>query len=106
MRAGRLRDHLTLQGYGDVKDAIGGTRKDWFEVGTVWCEVRGVSGKAFLSASAEQAEVSVEILMRYRPDVQSGMRLVRGAEIYTIVTPLPDPKRRQLLCMCTQGVKQ
>lgn len=106
MRAGRLRDHLTLQAHGDVKDAIGGTRKDWFEVGTVWCEVRGVSGRAFLSASAEQSEITVEILMRYRPDVKSGMRLVRGAEIYTIVAPLPDAKRTELRCMCSEGVKQ
>lgn len=106
MRAGRLRDRLTLQGYGEVKDAIGGTRKEWFDVGGVWAEVRGLSGRAFLSASAEQAEITCEILMRYRPDVKARMRLVRGDEVYTIVSPLPDPKRRQLLCMCSERVKQ
>lgn len=106
MRAGRLRDRLILQGYVDAKDAIGGTRKNWYDVDPIWAEVRGLSGRAFLSASAEQAEITCEILMRYRPDVKSGMRLVRGDEVYTIVTPLPDPKRRQLLCMCSEGVKQ
>lgn len=106
MRAGRLRDRLILQGYVDGKDAIGGTRQDWFDVGPIWAEVRGLSGRAFLSASAEQAEITCEILMRYRPDVKARMRLVRGDEVYTIVTPLPDPKRRQLLCMCSEGVKQ
>ena len=106
MRAGRLRDRVLLQRNEQVRDAIGGVSTQWVDVDTLNAEIRSVSGRAYLSASAEQAEVTAEILMRYRPDVQSGMRLVRGAEIYTIVTPLPDPKRRQLLCMCTQGVKQ
>tara|TARA_R100000027_G_C2216818_1_gene84803 strand:- start:121 stop:441 length:321 start_codon:yes stop_codon:yes gene_type:complete len=106
MRIGRLRDRLILQGYGDVKDAIGGTNKAWFDVGTLWAEVRGVSGRAYLSASAEQAEVTAEILIRYRSDVEAGMRLVRGTDVYTIVAPLPDAKRTELRCMCTRGVKQ
>lgn len=106
MRIGRLRDRLTLQAYVEGRDAIGGITQDWQEVRKIWGEVRGVSGRAFLSASAEQAEVTAEILMRYRPDIEAGMRLVRGTDVYTIVAPLPDAKRTELSCMCTRGVKQ
>lgn len=106
MRAGRLRDRLTLQAYVEGRDAIGGVVKQWEDVRKVWAEVRGVSGRAFLSASAEQSEVTVEILMRYRPDVVAGMRLQHGGKTYTIVAPLPDAKRTELRCMCSEGVKQ
>lgn len=106
MRAGRLRDRLTLQAYVETKDAIGGTVQEWQDVRKVWAEVRGVSGRNFMSASAEQAEITSEILMRYRPGIEAGMRLVRGTDVYTIVAPLPDAKRTELRCMCTRGVKK
>lgn len=111
MRAGRLRDRLSLQKRDEVRDDLGGITHDWVEVTKVWAEVRGVSGRAFLSASAEQGEVTVEVLMRYRPGVEALMRFVHlppggNGEIYTIQAPLPDAKRRELLCMCSTGVRK
>ncbi|NDL70510.1 phage head closure protein [Vreelandella alkaliphila] len=95
---------MLLQRNEQVRDEIGGVSAQWVDVATLNAEIRSVSGRAYLSASAEQAEVTAEVLMRYRPDVKSGMRLVRGAEIYTIVAPLPDAKRTELRCMCSEGV--
>jgi SPP1 family predicted phage head-tail adaptor len=72
----------------------------WQSLCRPWAEVKGVSGRAFLAASAEQADVTYEIKVRYRADIQARMRVTHNGLTLEIVAPLPDERRQWLRLMC------
>lgn len=106
MRAGALRDRITLQAPPTAQDAAGQPAGNWTDVATVWAEVRDLSGREFIAAQATQSEVSTKIRIRYMTGIDASMRAVRGADVYTLVAPPldPDGRRRELVLMCTKGV--
>ena len=100
MRAGSLRHRVRIQQLVIARTTTGSTGSDWADLCTVWAEVKGVSGRAFLAASAEQSEVTFDIRIRYRDDVMARMRVVHKAQTLEIVAPLPDESRQWLRLMC------
>lgn len=100
MRAGSLRHRVEIQALVKQKGSTGAPVEVWQRVAVVWADVRGVSGRTFLAASAEQSEVTTEIFMRYRADVFARMRVLHKQVVFEVVAPLPDPRRTQLRLMC------
>ena len=103
MRAGPLRHRCKIYQQRQTKDSLGGMIDEYVSSGSLWAEIKSISGRTFLSASQKQAEVTVEIIIRYRSDIDEGVRLqedIEGAKLYEVVAPLPDNKRTMLKLMC------
>lgn len=91
MDAGRLRHRVTIQSVTETRDTTtGAIATSWADVATVWAAVEPLSGREFLAAQANQAEVVARILIRYRDDVTAKMRVVAGSKVYNIRAVLPD----------------
>lgn len=95
-----LRDRILIEREVSGPGPTGAPVKTWQPLCRPWAEVKGVSGRAFLAASAEQSEVTFEIRMRYRADITAGLRVTHHGTTLEIVAPLPDERRQWLRLMC------
>lgn len=91
MQAGKLRHRITLQRAEITQDLqTGEMAKQWRTVDHVWGDVVPLSAREYLAARATQSEVSARMVIRYRADVDSTMRVIHRGEIYTIDGVLAD----------------
>ena len=73
MKAGRLRQRVTLQSMSGGVDAIGQPLPaEWADVFTTWASVEPLQGREFIAASAVSSEITARVRMRYRPGVTTG----------------------------------
>lgn len=104
MSAGKYRDRVRVLRPHREKGPTGGLGPtSWLEVGQgAYASLEPVSGRTYVSASQERAEVTMQVLMRYRADVQAGWRLVDLASglAYEVKAPLFDPRRTESRFMC------
>ena len=103
----RLRHRLTLQTVAYTQDATTGEQiASW----TNWladepAEVVPLSGKEFIAAGANQAQVDARMTIRWRSGVEPTMRVVFDGQNYELTAILPDPtNRRWLTLMVARGV--
>jgi len=79
MRAGKLRDRITIQAHQETNDPIYGPQPaGWVDVATVWAEVQDVlpSKQESIREGMAVATNRTRIRMRYRAGVTSAMRIV------------------------------
>ena len=100
MQAGKLRYRCVLRRAQKIRGPTGGWVESWVEVASVWADIRPISGRAWLAAAKEQAEVTAEIFIRFRGDVEAGMRVICKEVAYEVVAPLPDARCQYLKLMC------
>lgn len=75
----------------------------------VWANITDLSARDFIAARAAQDEVTTRIVIRWRDDIDSTMRVRRlnDGTVYAITgEPMEDNKggRRYLTLMCSRGV--
>jgi SPP1 family predicted phage head-tail adaptor len=106
MRSGRLRQRITIQSRGEIRDADGGSVAAWADfAASVPAEVVPLSGREFMSATAMQDEIQARITIRYLAGVIPSMRVVFDGLNYNIVAVLPDPTaRRHINLMVNRGL--
>lgn len=107
MNAGELRHRITIQR--DVSDGTtdvyGNPAPDWKSVCSVWAGKKGVKGTAFYQAAAEYSTSDIVYIIRYRPDIKTGMRIIDGDRIGEIKVPPVDPDfKKQWLQIHTSEV--
>ena len=85
MFAGKLDKRISLQRRSVVRDTFGSGNESFSNLGTVWAEVRGVSGKEFFESRIENAEDVLEFKIRYREDLSRVDRVVYNGQIYDII---------------------
>ena len=105
MRAGVLNSLLTIQQNGTSVDELGQPIEGWADVAQVWGNVRHLRGVEAIKAGAVTSTVSASIRIRYRPDLNAGMRVLADGRTYEIKAVLPDMQRREyvdLVCEVTQ----
>lgn len=108
MQAGRLRFSVTIEQNAGLQDGSGSQKPVWTPVCTVWADIKPLSGRELLTAQAEMSEISVRIVMRYRPGITAAMRVVHDGVIYAIAAPPinTDNRNRELQIMCASGVSK
>ncbi|NPT36249.1 phage head closure protein [Paraburkholderia xenovorans] len=86
------------------QDELGQPVDAWVEVVTTRCNVRMLTGKETLTSDAEVASATASIRIRYRTDIDNGMRAVLlkfvGGQpvddlIFNILAPLPNVASRE-----------
>jgi len=110
MKAGDLRHPVEIQHFTAVRDPGSGEFGDpaWQMFASTWAAVEPLSAKDLIAAQAAQSEATARIVIRYRPDVLSSMRIVHRGQIYSIEgPPLEDQKSGQeyLTILVSKGVK-
>lgn len=90
MRAGMLRTSVDIRARTATVDAIGQPLETWTSIAVVHADVRMQSGMEAIKAGAETSMAKANIRIRRRTDVDAGMRVYVGAEVYEVVAVLGD----------------
>ena len=76
MQAGELKHKITIQ-----YNASDGTIDDnWQELCTVWAAKKGLTGRLFYQAAADQSQNDVVFTIYFRTDIKPKMQIVEGSE--------------------------
>lgn len=101
---GKLRERIILQAPTNTRDAYGGETVTWTDIATIWAAVWPRSGKEYFATQQRQAEISLQIRIRYRTDVKAGWRIKHGNVYYDIEAVINTNYRRESLdLMCTEA---
>ena len=105
MQAGRLSTLVTIQHKTAGVDAIGQPLpENWATLRQEWANVRHQSGAEAIKAGAVTSVVSASIRIRFRNDINAGMRVLAGATVYEILVVLPEMSRREFVDLVVELV--
>lgn len=92
IHTGDLRTRIIVQRPAIAVDDVGGSATIWHYYATIWGHITSVSGRDKRLADSEFADVTMRIITRSHPVIESDMRMIIDNVIYTIdvVMPLPD----------------
>ena len=108
MKAGSLRHKITIQENAALNDGAGSQKAVWQDVCTVHAAIKPLSGRELIVSQAENSEISVRIVIRYRTGITASMRIVYQNTIYAIVAPPinTDMRNTELQIMCAAGLNK
>lgn len=101
MRSELLRNRIVVQRKTGGQASNGEPLDVWVDVARLWADIRHPSGLEATKADAPTSVVKASIRIRYRTDLDAGMRVVHGATIYNILAVLPGVAQKEsidLLC--------
>lgn len=104
MSAGSLNRRITLQRRAVGQDATGQPIETWQDVATVWASIRHLSGVDSIKADRDVSVARASIRLRYRLDIDAGMRVKHGGVIYGIKAVLPDEVKREYVDLACEVV--
>lgn len=95
--AGRLRHRIRLQQQAVAQDAAGSLIRTWSDVGTFWAECLPLSGREQVAVQAKGSKATWRIVMRWRADVSTTMRLLHDGRVLNITASVDLAGTRQWL---------
>ena len=95
MRAGQLRNYVTIQQYTEAFDSNGELVKTWSTFNTVWASIEPLVGREYWSSRQINAEITGKIRMRYIANLTSKMQIVYSSKTYQIEAVI-DPENRHI----------
>lgn len=96
---GELRTEIVLEACATEPDGLGGFSEVWTATATLFGKIEPVSATSVFGADQTLETTTHRITLRHRAGVASGMRFVKGARIFEIVTVHdPDESGRYLVC--------
>ena len=108
MQAGRLNKRITISQLvtgSPAVDEFGQPNKTWEEVDTVWGSVEPLNGREFWAQQQVQSEITGKIRIRYRDDINPGMKAVYNSKTYMILNVIdPLETHKELNLMVSEGV--
>lgn len=105
MQSQKLKHRIRIQAPADGQAPDGGSVPGWTDLAAVWASIEDLTGREYQAAQATQNPVQTRIRIRYRPDIVSAMRVLYGANVYSIEAVLDrDGSRRELQLMCVKGL--
>jgi len=103
MRAGRLRQRVTIREKSVTRGDYGAETVTWTAVATVWASVEPLRGREFLEAQREGAEVTTKVVMRYRGGIVPEMQVTYSDHTYDVLAVIHvDERGRELQLMCRE----
>ena len=93
-----------LQSPSQSVDELGQPIPGWTDVATVWASIRHLSGVESIKADAAVSTVKASIRIRWRTGLNAGMRVVHGAQVYSIEAVLPDAGGREFVDLVAEVV--
>ena len=100
---GQLRTRAVLEAPDDSVDDAGALVRIWRPVASIWAKVSPRRGAELFVAGAQESVLTSEVVVRWRPDIASPMRLRIGVRALSIRAAFdPDGARRFLVCVCEE----
>lgn len=110
MQAGALRHVVTIQTRTTTVDGWGQQSTAWTDVISARAAIRPLSGRELFSAQAVQSEVSHEIRIRYRseldvPRTGAALRVLFGSRVFDVHAVLNvDERDREMRILASEGL--
>ena len=101
---GTLNRQVRIQAQTTTQDALGQPLLEWADVAIVWADIRMPKGMQAIKADASVSVAAASIRIRYRTDLNAGMRVLHGATVYQINAVLPDVAGRVFVDLACQVV--
>lgn len=83
-RVSQLKKRVTIQTLSVLSDGQGGWSESWVDGDTVWASIEPLKGYERFQAMQMQTPVTHKLGMRYRSDVNTGIRLKYGDRIFSV----------------------
>jgi SPP1 family predicted phage head-tail adaptor len=104
IRAGDLRERVTVQIASGTTNALGETVLSWADSSAVWASVEGVSAREALAAGQQETSVSHKVRLRFLPGLTQQMRFAWRGRTLEIVSLLEHGNRSEHEAICTENV--
>lgn len=90
--AGKLDSRLEIQRDANLDDdtkvnEMGERVEDWQAIYTVWGSIEPISGRELWLAQQAKSEATHKITIRYRDDLKSSDRVVKGSRTFYLIEP-------------------
>lgn len=103
MKAGLLRQRITLQSVALTPDGAGGATETWSDFATLYARVAPLSAREPFQAHQIASEATHAITLRYYPGVSDKMRVRYGNRTFLIESIVDEDERhRGLLLLCRE----
>lgn len=103
MRAGELRERITIQQATATRDAIGGEVEAWTTYAEMYAAIEPLSGRELFAAKQVAGEVSHRVRIRYHAGIVPKMRALHGARVLDIEAALNvDTRDRETHLYCRE----
>ncbi|KQV63829.1 phage head closure protein [Rhizobium sp. Root1220] len=100
---GQMTARLELEIPDETADGQGGAMIAYAVVASLWARIEPLGIRREEQASADVGTLTHRVWMRFRSDIQPGMRLRKGARIFVIRSwHDPDETGRYLVCLCEE----
>lgn len=76
IKAGQMRERVTLQAPADVRSLTGEATLSWTDEATVWADVQGLSARDLFQAQQANVIATHRMIIRFRASVTSQYRVV------------------------------
>lgn len=101
-----LDERVALLKSEEVKGPTGQVKKAWVQFARPWAEVLAVSGRQYIAADAERAELTMQFIVRSAPYLRAGLRVMRNDDqAYDVLAALPNQPRRGYTTLVTSTAK-
>ena len=105
MKAGDLRERITVQAYRETKNSLGEMVPVYDQTfAEVWASVQGVTAREFLLANTQQTEITHRIRMRYLTGLTNQMRISWRGRTLQIISVLEHENRSVHELICSETV--
>lgn len=94
---GDFKQRVEIERYITVPDGMGGTTQEWAAVGSVWANIRPLSGQKRLEFGKLGSTVTHEIQMRYRTDITDQDRLMYNGRNFTLKFKINEDEENAFL---------
>lgn len=105
MRAGPLRDRVTIEALTTAKDAGGGVEESYAPVAERWAEVMPFSARERVLAGMTAGRLLLRVRLRYYEGLSTRHRFRVGSRILNISSVMnPDGRKEEHLAECVETV--
>ncbi|MGU3399803.1 phage head closure protein [Brucellaceae bacterium D45D] len=100
---GQLNCELALDVLQQQPDGMGGYSEAWTQIAMLWGRIEPLSVTQRNFGTRPQPEATHRILLRFRDDLSTAMRLRKGARVFRLSgVHDPDESGRYLICMAIE----
>lgn len=101
MRAGKLRNPVTIEKPVDARDAIGDTDRTWIRFADAWASIEPLTAREQIVAMQTEASVTHLVTIRFLSGMLPTMRIRWGTRLFNILPPLnTDERRKEVTLTC------
>ena len=103
MDAGLMRHRITVQTLGEKQNERGEIESDWVDVWKGRASINPLSGRDFVAAMQEHAQVTHKVTIRYNPAIKTTMRIMYGDRVFDILHIIDTwEQHREMVLMCKE----